>query len=64
MLLAQVYARVYMCVRKLIMKVLAIVKTFSGNIITFFNITVCFGIKSADSEETQFEVAGITRNCT
>ena len=40
MLLAQVYARVCMCVRKLIINVLAIVKTFPGNIITFFNLTV------------------------
>ena len=45
MLLAQVYARVCMCVLKSIIKVLAIFKTLPGNIITFFNLTVC---KSAD----------------
>ena len=41
MLLAQVCARVYMCVRKLIIKVLAIFKTFPGNRIIFFNLKVC-----------------------
>ena len=41
MLLAQVYVRVCMCVRNLIIKILAIFKTFPGNIITFFNLSVC-----------------------
>ena len=38
MLLAQVYARVCMCVLKSIIKVLAISKTLPSNIITFFNL--------------------------
>ena len=33
--------RVCMCMHKLIIKVLSIFKTFPGNIITFFNLTVC-----------------------
>ena len=45
MLLAQVCARVCMCVRKLIIKVLAIFKIFSGlhgfNIHYSFNLTEC-----------------------
>ena len=40
-LLAEVYARVGMWVRKLAIKVLSIFKTFPCNIITFFNFTVC-----------------------
>ena len=41
MLLAQVYARICMCVCKLIIKVLVMFKTFPSNIITFFNLTLC-----------------------
>ena len=40
MLLAEVHARVCMCVRKLIIKVLSIFTAFPRNTITFFNLTV------------------------
>ena len=65
MFLAQVCARVCMCVLKSIIKVLAIFKTLPGNIYAFLNLTVCqvcwFGIKSTESEVTLFEVAGINK---
>ena len=41
MLLAEVYACVCMDLRKLVIKGCSIFKTFLGNIITFFNLTVC-----------------------
>ena len=41
MLLAEVYAHVCMCLRKLIIKGFSIFKTIPGNIITFFILTVC-----------------------
>ena len=40
MFVAQVYARVCMCVHKLVIQILTIFKTFPGNIIAFLNLTV------------------------